>query len=84
MEKSVPADADWTPLIRGGKNGLCIAIMALSWWVDAVNAPDSHLLASIGDVKWVLSELVTTMSLTTADGNKRLGEPSNDEPRSKR
>lgn len=85
LEKSAPADANWMPLMRGGTNGLSVAIMALSWWVHAVTPPDTDLSAAIDDVKWVLSEFVMILSSATAEtGTKRRGEPSIDEPRSKR
>jgi hypothetical protein len=86
LVRTVPADEDWTPLIRGGSNGLSLVVMALSWWVSALDAPDSDLSEAISDVKWVLSELVTTLSSPMSEtGNKRPCESSpDDEPDSKR
>ena len=83
--KTVPADADWTNLRCGGSNGLALVVMALSWWVGATGTPDSDLTAAIDDVKWVVSELVMTLSSTAAaTGSKRPSDSSPDEPRSKR
>ena len=85
LVKTVPADVNWALLIRGGSNGLALVVMALSWWVGAVDAPDVDLLAAIDDVNWVLAELVATLSLTTVEtSSKRSCEASPDEPRSKR
>ena len=65
LVKTVPADVDWGLLMRGGSNGLAIVIVALSWWVNATDAPNLDLSSAIDDVNWVLSELVTTLSSST-------------------
>jgi len=84
--KIVPADVDWMSLMRGGSNGLSLVVMALSWWVYSMKAPDSGLLEAIGDVQWVFSQLVATLSSTRTEvGNKRPCATSpKDEPNSKR
>lgn len=92
--RTVPADADWTDLRRGGSNGLGLVVMALSWWVGLTPTPDSDLATAIDDVKWVLSKLVMTAhpaspsppvsSTAVETGSKRPSDPSTDEPRPKR
>jgi len=74
MVRTIPADTDWEPILRGGSNGLSLVITALSWWVGAVNLdlePCSELLTAIDDLLWVLSKLVATLSTTTDTGKKR-------------
>ena len=78
LVRTLPTDADWEPILRGGSNGLSMVVMALSWWVHATesNGQDSELLVAIDDVKWVFSKLVATLltSMTTAsmdNGKKR-------------
>jgi hypothetical protein len=62
LVKTILADVDWTSLMHGGLNGISLVVMALSWWVYTMMTPDSELLEVIGDVKWVLSQLVATLS----------------------
>lgn len=84
---TVPVDADWTPLMYGGSNGLFLVVVALSWWVSATGIHDVEILAAIHDVKWVLSELVAALSSgETLVGSKRLApsEVSPDKSKSKR
>lgn len=79
LVKSAPVDVDWVPLMRGGSNGLSLVVVALSWWICAVGVPDSDLLLAIGDVRWVISELVAALQPTAAkNGVKRPAEPSPD------
>ena len=80
LVKSAPVDVDWVPLMRGGSNGLSLVVVALSWWICAVGVPDSDLLLAIGDVRWVISELVAALQPTAAkNGVKRPAEQSPDE-----
>jgi hypothetical protein len=71
----VPADADWEPILHGGSNGLSLVVMALSWWIDSTKDGgefDVDLRDAIDDVKWVLSELVATLSPANLEtGSKR-------------
>lgn len=88
LVKTLPEDADWGIVNRGGSNGLSVVIMGLSWWVAAINGGDgldAKLLTAISDVTWVLSQLIAVNPET---GTKRGREPSTttgtDEPESKR
>jgi hypothetical protein len=95
LVKNVPVDADWTPLVYGGSNGLSLVVVALSWWVCAVQAHnaenlnaedlDAEVLDAIRDVTWVLSKLIVVLSSEeTSSGIKRPGEESPNQPKSKR
>jgi hypothetical protein len=89
LVKTLPADGDWEPIIRGGSNGLSLVVAALSWWISAVQPNDQHgldLSAAIEDVSWVFSELVALLSAPSMEtGKKRsLEDGSKDEPKSKR
>ena len=57
----MPADANWEPIIRSGSNGLSLVVMALSWWIESTDDLDSEIRTAIGNVQWVLSELVETL-----------------------
>ena len=84
MVKVAPADADWEPILRGGPNGLAVVVTALSWWVLAIEPDDQNpleLLEAIGDVSWVLSELLGVLLSTKKHS---LEEASAKEPESKR
>jgi hypothetical protein len=85
LVKLLPEDVDWEPVNRGGSNGLSIVVMALSWWVAAINGNrlDGKLRTAISDMTWVLSELTAVVNPET--GTKRGCEPNTeDEPEPKR
>jgi hypothetical protein len=88
LVRTLPTDANWEPILRGGSNGLSMVVMALSWWVHATGSngqQDLKLSAAINDVKWVLSELVMLLTSSTDTGNKHSrGESTQEEPVSKR
>jgi hypothetical protein len=64
----------------GGSNGLSLKVVAIPRWICAVGVPDSDLLLAIGDVRWVIFELVAALQPTaTKTGVKRSAEPSPDE-----
>jgi hypothetical protein len=71
MVRTIPADTDWEPILRGGSNGLVLVITALSWWVCATKGHNSDLLQAIDDLTWVLSKLIAMLSATTDTGTKR-------------
>ena len=80
LVKSAPVDMDWVPLMHGGSNGLSLVVVALSWWICAVGVPDSDFLLAIGDVRWVISELVAALQpMPAKTGVKCPAEPSPDE-----
>jgi hypothetical protein len=88
LVKTLPIDADWEPILRGGSNGLSMVVMALSWWVHATGQngqQDLELSVAIDDVKWVLSELAAMLSTVSMDTGKHpREETTQEEPSSKR
>lgn len=55
----------WNKILVGGKDGLFVVVMSLSWWIIK-NAEDkredSKLEEATADVSWVLSNLVSVLS----------------------
>lgn len=88
LVKSVPANADWEPVFRGGSNGLLLTIVALSWWVSVIDPDDQYslLLEAINDVSWVLSELVSMLPTASLETSKKhsLEVPNQEEPKTKK
>jgi len=64
----------WGKLVNGGKYGLFLFVMALSWWAKslgpAASSPD--LTGAVADVEWVLDQLTgmltTLLTSTPAPG----------------
>lgn len=55
---------DWGSLADGGKDGLFLALVSLGWWVLARDpSKDSKVEKAIEDVTWVISELVSSLSI---------------------
>jgi hypothetical protein len=85
--RTVPDDADWGMVQYSGSNGLALAVMALSWWVD-MKQPSVELSAALDDMRWVLTQLVRTLggpnSETGTSCSKRSRESGGEERRSKR
>ncbi|KAI0245466.1 hypothetical protein BJV78DRAFT_1287779 [Lactifluus subvellereus] len=89
LVKTLPPDADWEPILRGGSNGLSMVVIALSWWIHATGSDIDHdleLSATIDDVKWVFSELVAMLLAVSLGASKKHPheETSQEEPISKR
>jgi len=74
LNKTLPTDANWEPILRGGSNGLSMVVMALSWWIQAIGSiqqQDEKLSTAIHDVTWVLSKLVSMLSSASMDTKKK-------------
>ena len=57
----------WGRLMNGGKHGIFLFVMSLSWWARSLElAPSSpDLTAVIGDLDWVLHQLTDSLTPTT-------------------
>ena len=33
LDKTLPTDVDWKPILRDGSNGLSMVVLTLSWWI---------------------------------------------------
>ena len=51
--------SDWGKLVYGGKNGIFLLVMAMSWWANSVDCaqPPSEFCEATADLKWVLEQL---------------------------
>ena len=51
--------SDWGKMLHGGKNGIFLFIMALSWWANGIDSaqPPSDFCSAVADLEWVLKEL---------------------------
>ena len=87
--------SDWGKMLHGGKNGIFLFVMAMSWWInDAdISDPSSNLSSAIADLKWVLEQLNSCLSppptlptppsppqLTLGKCNIRLTQRASDAP----
>ncbi|KIP01351.1 hypothetical protein PHLGIDRAFT_44687, partial [Phlebiopsis gigantea 11061_1 CR5-6] len=50
----------WDSLVRPGKNGILMVLLALRWWHGALsaNAESSQWTDAVADVTWVVAEMV--------------------------
>ena len=58
----------WDKLLVGGKDGIFVVVMALSWWISKTKQGTSEsqkLTEAVADVSWVLSHLVSALSAKT-------------------
>lgn len=79
-----PKDEDWGVLHKGGKAGLFMVVVALSWWVRALipNDPGSfRVWTAVRDVQWVMDQISAKFK---PDAKKRKLENSAPSGKSKR
>ena len=63
FEKGDVAGEDWGDLLEGGKDGIYLFIVSLAWWIHARDpAEESRVDEAIGDVSWVLQNLLYRLS----------------------
>lgn len=76
----------WNDLLIGGKDGIFVVVMTLSWWIHKKKDKGSKLTEAMTDVSWVLSQLVSTLSTKTPEPHPstpsrgRCLSPANVEP----
>ena len=53
-------DVDWCKFPANGKDGVFLAVMALSWWAPAARTSDEieFFEEAVADLHWVISELI--------------------------
>ena len=56
--------AQWARFLNGGKNGIFLFVMALSWWAKSIDLGTNlpSLTEAVEDVKWVLRQLVDMLT----------------------
>ena len=59
----------WGRLTNGGKYGLFLLVMSLSWWVGSLDpaSSSSELAAAMSDLEWVLHQLTNTLTAPMLD-----------------
>ena len=50
---------NWTSFAKGGTSSIYVVVMALSWWLRALDTGDttSDIWANVGDVNWALQRM---------------------------
>ena len=58
----------WGRLLNGGKNGIFLFVMALSWWAKSLGPTTSSpdLTGAVADVEWVLRQLTNVLTTPLA------------------
>jgi hypothetical protein len=87
LSRQVPEDGeDWDSICRGGPNGFFIIVLALAWWVSAVNGKVERELHDIlVDVTWVVGEMVNVVAMQkVCTGEKHTQDDEQDLPARKR
>ena len=65
--RNVNGDAGWHRFPAIGKDGIFVAVMALSWWASAARSPSeiTFFEEAVTDLHWVIQELIRVK--TTSD-----------------
>jgi len=87
LSRAVPPDEKWEGLAKGGTAGICVVVMALSWWIKALgdNPADNvgDAWVAVRDLGWVLTQMKTALtSKIELRGSKRIRDDLNDGVRS--
>lgn len=72
LVRTIPDDADWAEVKKGGSTGFCLIVIGLNWWVRyAKSTKDKNEAASmLEDVVFVLGKMLESMDKSSD------GEPS--------
>ena len=57
--------AQWGKLMKGGKYGMFLFLMSLSWWVKSSELVQADFIAAMEDFHWVLQQLTDALTTTT-------------------
>jgi hypothetical protein len=65
MVRTKPEDATWGVLRRGGRNGIMLYVIALSWWLTQAHDASSERQAEavVEDLAWAVGETVIELGL---------------------
>jgi hypothetical protein len=56
--RDVPTGETWQELRKGGKTGIILVIMGLSWWVKAQHMEhDASVWSVVDDLRWVIQQM---------------------------
>ena len=82
----IPPGQPWSKIAFTGPNGVFLLIISLGWWgkmVAAGNANEAEFEAAVGDLTWVLSNIIGA-SPNTLGKRSFIDEGDSDKPPSKR
>jgi len=59
LSQDIPQDEEWVSLAKGGTAGIYTVVVALSWWIRALDTGSdaSEVLLMVRDLCWVLQQL---------------------------
>lgn len=71
LRRDVRDDEDWAELIKGGKNGFKMILVAMNWWLRGVrtDSETNEALSVLEDIVFVLDKMVKKVG-----GQKRSAE----------
>lgn len=51
--------SDWGKMLYGGRNGIFMFVMAMSWWANRIDPtqPPPDFSSALADLRWVLEQL---------------------------
>ena len=67
------SEVEWGRLLKGGKHGIFLAVLLLSWWAASLdrNAIPREFTEAITDLNWVICELTGTIMAPTPTTPKK-------------
>ena len=80
-QRSVPDNADWAALCRGGQNGVFLVLVALSWWVGGCEKIEGEVHTIMEDVCWALQRMVSVGGKIKASDTFTRSAASKENPR---
>ena len=60
LKREIPGNADWSPVLCGGPNGMLLVVLVLAWWIgscDIGSLADERLMEMVAEVSWTLGEM---------------------------
>jgi hypothetical protein len=86
--RDVPTGETWQELRKGGKTGILLIVMGLSWWVKAQHTEhDANVWSVVDDLRWVIQQMDRDfLSLSQSVSSKRAhdGEDEDNEGQRKK
>lgn len=60
FSRDANASIGWGKFPANGKDGMFVAVMAMSWWATSVRSPEEVLFfeEAVADIHWVIQELI--------------------------
>jgi hypothetical protein len=82
FSRDTNSDVDWCKFPANGKDGVFLAVMALSWWAPAARSSDeiASFEEAVIDLHWVIRELIRVRTV----GQLLPPPPSQSKPKTRR